>query len=232
MEDLKLETKPKPIQNIVRSEQAWEGFVFSLSQLIIRTLGRVFMFFMARIRVRKLEGWQNSHKPLIVISNHKSYYDPLVIACSFPVTSKVYPLRFIAKDEFFTNLISTFIFWAMGAFPTYSGQGLDKSLAKPEHVLTNGGAVMFFPEGQCYREENLGAPKIGAAMLALRHPQAQIIPMAIHNSYKIGHAFRPVIKTTIGQPFYLKDKIAVTSTPEQISEMFMREISNLYETIH
>ena len=206
----------------------------SLTQFFIRTLARVLMLFLSKVEVKGKDNAEKTSRPLLIIANHKSYYDPLVIAVSLSVFSKVYPLRFIAKDQLFKGFLSRITFYLMGSFPTYYGNGLDKSLEIPVAILREKGTVVFFPEGKCIREEALGEGRMGAATLALKVPEAQILPMAISGSYKIGRIFnRPKVKTRIGEPFYLKDRINITgsTTAEEVTDLFMREIGKLYEPL-
>ncbi|MBX4204977.1 MAG: 1-acyl-sn-glycerol-3-phosphate acyltransferase [Candidatus Doudnabacteria bacterium] len=206
------------------------AIVTNFTQILIRIISRILLPLLSKIEVRS-EGFEDKDiKPLIFISNHKSYFDALVIAYSFPFFSKIFPLRFITWDRFFQGFFSRILFRSMGSYPAYYGQGIERSLQTPREILKNRGAVVFFIEGSCFRDDELHPAKPGAAILALRSPDAKILPFAIRGSYKIGRLFRrPQVQTTIGKPFYLKDKIDITtSTPEQVSELFMNEISNLY----
>lgn len=204
--------------------------VVVFSQLVIRSLSRILMPFLFRLEKHSID-YADPRKPLIIISNHKSYFDPLVISNTLPFGSKLFPLWFIAKDQFFLNPISAWFFRTIGAFPTYYGHGLDKSLATALQILRNGETVVFFPEGKCIRQEELGQPKPGLANLVLQIPYAQILPMAIRNSYKIGTG-RPTVKTLVGKPFILRDKLDFSNTTEDsITELLMQEIENLYRQI-
>jgi 1-acyl-sn-glycerol-3-phosphate acyltransferase len=180
------------------------------------------------LSVDGLKNVQNVSGPVLLVSNHKSYFDPLVIAAAFPIGSKVYPLRFIAKDEFFQNIISAAVFYSMGAFPTYYGQGIDKSLQEPKRILMNKGSVVFFPEGQCIRSDKLGDGKIGAALLAMKVPGVTILPMAIYGSHRIGKIFKKAeVRVNFGEPFKLKS-LAKGKTADELTELFMKRISSAY----
>jgi 1-acyl-sn-glycerol-3-phosphate acyltransferase len=200
----------------------------------IRLLSRAIMPFFFSLEVRGETGIDVS-KPVIIISNHKSYYDVLILANSLNLNSKVYPLWFIAKDQFFTNPVSKFLFQIMGCCPSYYGHGLDRSLQTPKDLLRANQTLVFFPEGKCIRQELLGQPKPGTATLLLQMPDVQILPIAIRNSYKIGSAGffeRAKVKSHIGKPFLLKEKIDIYSANvNSIGDLLMSEIENLYKTI-
>lgn len=148
---------------------------------------------------------QIKNGPLLIIANHKSFFDPLLIGTGLPFFSKLYPLRFMAKDVFFKSFFSDIIFRAIGSFPSYSGQGLDKSLKKPIKLLKHGRTVVFFPEGICIRDNTLGKARRGVGVLARQFPNIPILPIAIVNSHRILTDFlrlrRATVKVKIGKPF-------------------------------
>ena len=183
----------------------------------------------------KIDGRENAKNirggPLIIIANHKSFLDPLIIGLCFPFFSKIYPLRFIAKDTFFKNPIGWIFYKSVGAFPACKGQGLAASLKIPSQILREGGSVMFFPEGIRVREDCLGQPKIGAAELASHFPEVPIIPIAIFNTHKVGHLGllykRSRLRVKIGKPFGYKDK-AFQLPAETGIKILMGEIEKSY----
>lgn len=197
-------------------------------------LGRVVVPFLAKVEVVGRENAELVSKPLIIIANHKSYYDPLLIAVSLKIFSKVYPLMFIAKDQLFINPFSRFIFRSMGSFPVLYGAGRERSLETPVSILNNGGSVVFFPEARCIREERLGECKTGVTELALKVPEVCILPIAIRNSYKIKDIFsRPRVGIAIGKPFRFMDIIdeEKNPSPERVTEKLMNEIATLYSRL-
>jgi 1-acyl-sn-glycerol-3-phosphate acyltransferase len=183
----------------------------------------------------KIDGKENAKNirggPLIIIANHKSFLDPLIIGLCFPFFSKIYPLRFIAKDTFFKNPIGWIFYKSMGAFPACKGQGLAASLKIPSQILREGGSVIFFPEGIRIREDCLGQPKIGVAELASHFPEVPIIPIAIFNTHKVGHFGllykRSRLRVKMGEPFDYGDK-AFQLPAESGIKILMGEIEKSY----
>jgi len=184
----------------------------------------------------KIDGRENARNikagPLIIIANHKSFLDPLIIGLCFPFFSRIYPLRFIAKDTFFKNPIGWIFYKSVGAFPACKGQGLEASLQKPSQILREGGSVMFFPEGVRVREDSLGQPKIGVAKLASFFPEVPIIPVAIFNAHKVGHLGllykRSRLRVKIGVPFAYNEK-AFQLPAETGIKILMGEIEKGYK---
>ncbi len=207
------------------------GLYYSFQKILF-----TFAYLMLRIFADlKIDGRENAKNirqgPVIIIANHKSFLDPLIIGLCFPFFSKIYPLRFIAKDTFFRNPIGWAFYKSMGAFPACKGQGLAASLKIPSAILREGGSVMIFPEGIRIREDCLGRPKIGAAKLASHFPEVPIIPIAIFNTHKVGHLGllykRSGLRVKIGEPFYYQDK-AFHLPAETGIKILMGEIEKSY----
>jgi len=189
----------------------------------------------------EIQGKENSQNikkgPLLIVANHKGYWDPFLMGLCFPFFSKFFPLRFITKDNFFKNFFTKFIFkFLLGSFPAYKGEGLQKSLEIPIWLLKQGQTVIFFPEGRCLRDEGLCRPKVGVGELALKSPNVPILPVAIAGTHKIG-GFKLFIKRTrvrmkVGQPFYLSDKPELLrGNNEKVSTELMEEVEKLYKQI-
>ncbi len=203
-------------------------------QFIFTIISRILMpLFWARIRVVHPVTPVPAGTGVLLLANHKSYYDPLVVANSLPFWSRLRPIRFFSKDELFLKPLSRFFFTLGGAFPAYYGAGLDRSLRIPKRLLEAGESVLIFPEGRCIREENLGEGKIGAAMLARMTPGVRIIPMGIRGAYRIRWGFLklPEVRVAFGTPFTLEERGLVQSTPEELTTMLMAEIQAVYDQI-
>ena len=82
--------------------------------------------------------------PCLVIANHVTDYDPLLVAMSFPRTD----LYFVASEHLFRKgLISRILLWAMSPIPRRKGsQGTDTVKACLRH-LREGHSVCIFAEG-------------------------------------------------------------------------------------
>jgi len=174
-------------------------------------------------------------KPIILASNHLNLYDPFLIGLSFPLSSKIHPLHFMAADGLMNSPLRIFLeFW--GCFPAYFGRGLDVSLRIPRQILKQGGTVLIFPQGKRFQGFDIHQGKVGAAALALS-TEAPILPMAISDSYPgdIVKFFlkKKKIKISIGRPFSLAEKLDkkenyTKADFAQGTEIIMREISRLF----
>jgi len=214
------------------TESRIQNGLYFFSQKILLTFAYFLLHIFADLKIYGRENAKNIRGgALIIIANHKSFLDPLIIGLCFPVFSKIFPLRFIAKDTFFKNPIGWIFYKSLGAFPACKGQGLAASLKIPSQILREGGSVIFFPEGIRIREDCLGQPKIGAAELASQFPEVPIIPIAIFNTHKVGHLGllykRSRLRVKIGEPFDYKDK-AFQLPAETGIKILMGEIEKGY----
>ncbi|MCR4284156.1 MAG: 1-acyl-sn-glycerol-3-phosphate acyltransferase [Parcubacteria group bacterium] len=138
--------------------------------------------------------------PYIVASNHKRRIDPFVIGLAFPLTNKIYPIRFMTADGFLKIPILAQYIRLMGGFPTYYKQGIDKSLDLPIKILKGGVSVGYFPEGSMNRSDVLKEAKRGVAVLAFKS-KAPILPVAVkYNGFN-------KVKVTFGAPFFLPEVV-------------------------
>ncbi len=209
-------------------------FVVRVVQLVMLGISRILMpIFWAKIQVHSRAN-VNPKTPLLILANHKSYYDPLVVCNALSMARlNVFPLRFFSKDKLFFHWYSSWFYALSGAFPAFYKQGLEKSLAVPKQILKNGGVVMMFPEGGCIREDVLGEFKVGASVLAKEVGELYILPMAIHQSYKIKWRFLfglPEVKVKVGEVFSFKDEV-LTDDVSEINQEFKKRISILFEDV-
>ncbi|MDE3129797.1 MAG: 1-acyl-sn-glycerol-3-phosphate acyltransferase, partial [Acidobacteriota bacterium] len=136
--------------------------------------------------------------PAIIASNHRSFFDALVIG-----TMARRPLYYVAKRELFE--IHPLISWlasALGAFPVDRGNGDRETIATAKELLARGELVLIFPEGTRTRPGPLGTPKRGVGRLALE-TGAPVVPVAVHGTEAIrrGWRIRPhKVRVRAGRP--------------------------------
>lgn len=111
--------------------------------------------------------------PVIVVCNHLSDLDPLVIGSALRR-----PVSYMAKEELFRVPLLRWWIRACGAFPVRRGEADRQAVRTALEVLHRGGVLVMFPEGTRGRTRTLRPPEPGAAMLALR-TGAPLLPAAI-----------------------------------------------------
>jgi 1-acyl-sn-glycerol-3-phosphate acyltransferase len=110
--------------------------------------------------------------PVIVVANHDSLADPFVLGAALDR-----PLRFLAKQELWSNRVVGRVLEALGGIPVERATGDVAAVAVAGRALAAGAAVAIFPQGTV-----LGPPdrpwQRGAARLALTSG-APLVPVAI-----------------------------------------------------
>lgn len=166
----------------------WYWIFRTLNIAILRTLFKI-----------KVEGLENLPKKtnFIIIANHTSYLDPLVMMIVIPRKIHCIALR------------SLYMFPLLGWYLQMNealpeGSSSEKAL----NLLSKNRVVGLFPEGGISRDGQLKNFRRGVALLALRTGRP-IVPCAIFGTYealprtaRFPKLFTP-IKVKIGEPQYL-----------------------------
>ncbi len=126
---------------------------------------------------------------LIVCSNHKSVFDPFLLAVPFKRQ-----IRYMAKSELFEDH-GKFVRWflyKMGAFPVKRNSSDAQSIRVAVRILNNNGVLGIFPQGKCVFDNAPFKPKAGVAVVASK-AQAPVLPISIYCDGVI----KPFCKITI-----------------------------------
>jgi 1-acyl-sn-glycerol-3-phosphate acyltransferase len=131
--------------------------------------------------------------PLIICSNHRSNYDPVILGASLKRD-----VRFMAKAELFKNPFLRILITLLGAYPIERGKGDTAALNKFADILNSGTALIIFAEG--HRNKKGGSPmrfKSGVSLLAYK-THATVLPVAIVRDGKVGPFRRNEVR--VGKP--------------------------------
>jgi 1-acyl-sn-glycerol-3-phosphate acyltransferase len=149
-----------------------------------------------RVRVRGA-GHVPAVGPAIVVSNHPSDVDPILLGVTIPRT-----LHFLADVVQFRRGFVGPIIERLAAIPIHKGRPDRAALEKALAVLAAGGVVVLFAEGDLYRREAPVAFHSGVAFLAA-HSGAPVVPVAISGAERLwagGRLHWPRISVDIGAP--------------------------------
>lgn len=137
--------------------------------------------------------------PVILVSNHVSNWDPLVIGCA---SSR--QVHFLAKESLFKAPIVGLFIKAWGALPLKRGRGDREAISKSLEIIENNRVLGIFIEGTRNKKnpEKMKEPQSGAAMLALK-TGAPIVPILLINSHKIFVLKK--VKVFIGHPLHFNN---------------------------
>lgn len=148
--------------------------------------------------------------PAIVVANHNSHLDTMVLISMFPISRlrKIHPVA--AEDYFLKNKwLAWFALKIIGIIPLERHRKSAKHdpLAACAEAIDRGDILLLFPEGSRGEPEQLAAFKSGIAHLAKRFPEVPIIPVFMQG---LGKAMPrgewllvPVIcDVVVGEPMY------------------------------
>ncbi|WP_428622112.1 lysophospholipid acyltransferase family protein [Sedimenticola sp.] len=154
----------------------WPKFLFFT--LIVRPLVLVVLGLNIRHRER-LPG----AGPSIVVANHNSHLDTLVLMSLFPL-GQLHRLRPVAAADYFMRnpLLAWFATRVIGIIPIRrNNQNNHQDPLAPVHAaLERGDIVIIFPEGTRGEPERMQQFKSGIIHLAKAHATAPITPVFLH----------------------------------------------------
>lgn len=164
--------------------------------------------------------------PVILVSNHLSMMDILVIA----VPCKRL-LHFMGKAELFRVPVSGQVLRWIGGFPVRRGEGDREALRLAGELLAAGQVLVMFPEGHRSDDHALIRGHSGVALIAMRSG-VPIIPIGITGTEHVGplrFAFwAPRVNITYGEPFMLPSSGRRTRDDlERNTDLIMRRIAAL-----
>lgn len=153
--------------------------------------------------------------PLIVAPVHLSNLDPPVTTVSLPR-----PIAFMAKKELFEVKVFGPLIKSLGAFPVKRGGGDLSAFKLALEILSDGQALLVFPEGSRGDGATMGEIQSGVALLAKRSG-AQVLPVGIAGTQNVlpkgaSKPKRAQVKVHIGEPFDY-DSVALRNGKEDKS---------------
>lgn len=152
-------------------------YIYSLvPEFLMRFLTWVLVNVMYRVKVRGLENIPE-RGPALIVCNHVSFMDPLVIGGSVRR-----PVRFVMDHKIFKVPVLNFIFRTARAIPiapAHEDRGeMQKAFDRIDAELADGEVVCIFPEGKLTRDGEMNEFKRGVEKILERRP-VPVVPMAL-----------------------------------------------------
>ncbi len=171
----------------VRMKPAWARKL-PMSFLYRSVLFFAWCYFKVLYR-HKVYGRENFYEgAAIIAANHSSFYDPPILAISWPEE-----VHFLAREGLFKNPLFGGFIRKLNAHPV-SGDASDIGVFKLVcSLLAQGKKIILFPEGKRGDNEDLDALKQGIAMLVSRSKSA-VVPAYIFGTFSIWSRFRKLPK--------------------------------------
>jgi 1-acyl-sn-glycerol-3-phosphate acyltransferase len=160
----------------------------------------------------------------IVAPVHVSHLDPPAVACACHRQ-----MRFMAKEELFKNKFASWLISSLGAYKVRRGESDSESIRISIQMLSQGEALVVFPEGTRGDGKELQELSRGVAMLA-KKTNAPVLPVGIVGTHtklpasasKIGRGDVTVI---YGTPFTYAE-VAKGSNEKENRELFSQYLAD------
>jgi 1-acyl-sn-glycerol-3-phosphate acyltransferase len=160
--------------------------------------------------------------PCIIIANHESYLDFLLIGYSLNRKAKI-PFIFWAKSKVLRHSLWKIYSGIFGTIEVGDHGGIDKLLETSKQAMQNGNYICIFPEGTRSRTGDLQYFKQGYLRLATDTGK-EIVPVFLENTY---HAW----PSTSRLPKRRKCNITFLSSIQISKNMKKSEIDTINQTI-
>ena len=153
-------------------------WIFSIvPEFLMRFLSWLMVRALYRLRVRGVEAHVPDEGPALLVCNHVSYMDALILAATIPR-----PVRFVMYYRIFNIPVMRWIFRTAKAIPIASPKEdaalMQRAFDQIDAALAEGELVCIFPEGALTRDGEIAPFKSGVEKILKRRP-VPVVPMAL-----------------------------------------------------
>ncbi len=146
--------------SVIPDRKKEHTFLYTVARFVTRLTVRGGLY---PVRVTGAEKIRQLQAPAILIANHRSMMDPLIIASYSP-----YEIRFLGKKELTAKKAGAFLFNALHMIPVSRHETDLNAMRACVKALKDGYILGVFPEGTRCRDTLMEKPETGVAMIALR----------------------------------------------------------------
>ncbi|MGA7158819.1 MAG: lysophospholipid acyltransferase family protein [Acidobacteriaceae bacterium] len=200
-----------------------------VSEITLRFFRRVVRTYFRRhfrsVMVQYGERLASAQGPLIVYANHSSWWDPMV---SVLLAEVLLPGRKHYAPMDAAALKRYPILGRIGIFPVEmaTARGAGQFLRASQAILASGGVLWITPQGRFAdsREEKL-AFKPGLGALAVRAPEAVLLPLAIE--YAFWDERLPETLLRFGEPVRVGEGVSAEEATRELEDALARTMAEL-----
>jgi 1-acyl-sn-glycerol-3-phosphate acyltransferase len=166
---------------------------------------------------------------VVFIGNHQSWFDIVAMFACAP------PTGFVAKKETMkVPILKQYILLLGGVFIDRDNlRQAAKAIKEATDLIRDGHTMCIYPEGTRSKSNTMLEWKAGSFKLATRH-QTPIVPITIHNSYKIleGNNYRvkgATVTMVFHEPIYLEgmSKDEQKELPQRVEGIIRAQLEEL-----
>lgn len=157
-------------------------YIFTIvPEFAMRFLSWVLVRAMYRLKLHGIEKNVPDEGPALIVCNHVSYMDALILAASIPR-----PVRFVMYYKIFNIPVMRFIFRNAKAIPIAGAKEdpalMEKAFEDIDRALAEGEIVGIFPEGRLTTDGQIAAFKSGVERILEKRP-VPVVPMALRGMW-------------------------------------------------
>jgi 1-acyl-sn-glycerol-3-phosphate acyltransferase len=150
-------------------------------EFLMRFLSWMFVRALYRLQLHGIEKHVPDEGPALIVCNHVSYMDALILSASIPR-----PVRFVMYYKIFNVPVMRWIFRTSKAIPITSAKENPEIMRSAfddiDAALADGQLVCIFPEGALTRDGAIAPFKAGVQRALERRP-VPVVPMALKNMW-------------------------------------------------
>jgi len=118
------------------------------------------------------------HGPVILVANHASYFDPLLVGAAVPRD-----LHYLARASLFRHRLAGAILRAVNCVPVEREGGGAAGLRAIFERLETGAGILLFPEGTRTSDGQLQPARVGIGLVVIKS-NCPVVPVRIFGSYE------------------------------------------------
>ena len=150
-------------------------------EFLMRFLSWVLVRTLYRLRLHGIEAHVPDEGPALLVCNHVSYMDALILAASVPR-----PVRFVMYHRIFAIPVLSWIFRTAKAIPIAPEKEdpalMQRAFDAIDAALADGELVLVFPEGRLTADGDIAPFRSGVERILARRP-VPVVPMALRNMW-------------------------------------------------